>query len=80
MRRSQIPQESHDQFVMRALRVFPADEADKWSRLQRGLFNSLMGKLIFEHGYAGISEQMLEDVRRQMQDAVQRCDESRIQA
>ena len=76
---TRIPQESHDQFVMRALRVFPADEADNWSRLERGLFNSLMGKLIFTHGYGGITEQMLIEVRDQMQAAVRRWEESRGQ-
>jgi hypothetical protein len=73
-----IPQENHDQFVMRAMHVFPADEAENWSRLERGLFNSLMGKLIFQHGYAGITEPMLAEVRRQMQAAVRRYEESRV--
>lgn len=75
MSRSRIPHENHEQFVERALHVFPADEAEKWSRLQRGLFNSLMGKLIFEHGYCGITERMLIEVRDQMQAAVRRQDE-----
>jgi hypothetical protein len=79
MPHSRTPQESHDQFVTRALRVFPADEADKWSRLERGLFNSLMGKLIFQHGYGGISERMLIEVRDQMQAAVRRCEVSGTQ-
>jgi hypothetical protein len=79
MYRSHVPQENHDQFVMRAMRVFPADEAENWSRLERGLFNSLMGKLIFQYGYGGITEQMLADVRREMWDAVRRCDESRME-
>ena len=74
---SRAPQENHDQFVRRALRVFPADQADKWSRLERGLFNSLMGKLIFQHGYGGITEKMLIEVRDQMQAAVRRYEESR---
>jgi hypothetical protein len=79
MPHSRAPQESHDQFVMRAMAVFPAEEADNWSRLERGLFNSLMSKLIFQHGYGGITEQMLIEVRDQMRNVARRYQESRMQ-
>lgn len=79
MPHSRHRQENHDQFVTRALCVFPADEAERWSRLERGLFNSLMAKLIFQHGYGGITEQMLIEVRDQMQAAVRRCEEAHLQ-
>jgi hypothetical protein len=75
MPHKQATQESHDQFVERAMRIFPAEEADKWSRLERALFNSLMGKLIFAHGYGGITESMLIEVRQRMQAAVRHYEE-----
>ena len=64
--------ETHSQFVERASRIFQNGEVAKWSRLERAVFNHLMAQLIYRHGYAGISNQMLQDVRNEMSAALKR--------
>lgn len=58
--------ETHEQFVQRASRVFPEEEARTWSRIERAVFNHLLGRLIIQHGYDSISTQMLEESRDNM--------------
>lgn len=58
--------ETHEQFVQRASRVFPEEGVRAWSRIERAVFNHLLGHLIVQHGYDSISNQMLEESRDNM--------------
>lgn len=58
--------ETHEQFVQRASRVFSEEKARTWSRIERAVFNHLLGRLIIQHGYDSISTQMLEESRDDM--------------
>lgn len=58
--------ETHEQFVQRASRIFPEEGVRAWSRIERAVFNHLLGRLIIQHGYDSISNQMLEESRDNM--------------
>ena len=64
--------ENHDQFVQRASRIFLSDSVRSWSRIERAVFNHLMGRLIRCHSYGEISNAMLGACRDDMTDIVQR--------
>lgn len=64
--------ETHNQFVERASQIFPESQAAAWTRIERAVFNHLMAQLIYRYGYAGISDQMLQDVRTEMVGVVKR--------
>jgi len=65
--------ETHEQFIQRANRVFPADSVRVWSRVERAVFNHLMAQLIHRNTYASISNAMLEACRDDMTEIVSRC-------
>lgn len=65
--------ETHDQFVQRASSVFPVDGVRVWSRVERAVFNHLLGRLIHQYGYDSISRQMLEESRDNMEKLVRSC-------
>ena len=64
--------ETHEQFIQRANRVFPADYVRAWSRIERAVFNHLMAKLIHQNSYKSISHGMLEECRDDMTEIVRR--------
>lgn len=64
--------ENHEQFVQRASRVFPSDSVRSWTRIERAVFNHLMGQLIRHHSYGEISNAMLYACRDDMNDVVHR--------
>ena len=68
--------ETHEQFIQRANRVFPADCVRAWSRIERAVFNHLMAKLIHQNTYSAISDEMLEECRDDMTEIVSRCGEN----
>jgi len=65
--------ETHDQFIQRANRVFPAESVRAWSRVERAVFNHLMAKLIHRNTYSSISDAMLHECRDDMTEIVRRC-------
>jgi hypothetical protein len=65
--------ETHEQFIQRANRVFPADSVRAWSRVERAVFNHLMAKLIHRNTYGAISNAMLHECRDDMTEIVSRC-------
>jgi hypothetical protein len=65
--------ETHEEFLQRVSRVFPPDRAHAWSRLERGVFNSLMARLIHERGYGAISDEMLRSLSEHMERLVRQC-------
>lgn len=65
--------ETHEQFIQRANRVFPVDCAKTWSRIERAVFNQLLGKMIHQFGYGAITDTMLYQSRDDMARIVQRC-------
>lgn len=67
------PHETHEQFIQRASSVFPEDGVRTWSRIERAVFNHLLGRLIHQHSYDSISNQMLQESRDNMEKIVQRC-------
>ena len=67
------PTETHDQFLLRAARVFPLHQAQEWSRLERAVFNTLMARQVHSRGYAAISDEMLQSMRDNMQELVRIC-------
>lgn len=69
----QAKPETHDQFVLRASRFFPPEQAASWSRLQRAIFNGLLSELIYRHGYDAISDDMLLHARAEMEKLVRLC-------
>jgi hypothetical protein len=64
--------ENHDQFVQRAGGVFQSDSVRSWTRIERAVFNHLMGQLIRRHSYEEISNAMLYNCREDMNDIVHR--------
>lgn len=64
--------ETHEQFVQRASRVFPRKCVRSWSRVERGVFNHLMGQLIHKHSYSSITDEMLDQCQKDMAEIVQR--------
>ncbi len=68
--------EDHEQFVQRASRVFPSDSVRAWGRLERIVFNHLMGQLIRHRRYCEISNEMLYACRDDMNDVVHRLKSS----
>lgn len=64
--------ETHEQFVQRASRVFPKRCVRAWSRVERGVFNHLMGRLIHRYSYASITDAMLHQCRNDMDEIVRR--------
>ena len=65
--------ETHEQFIRRASGFFPEDRVRDWSRIERAVFNQLMGRLIHEHSYASITDAMLTRCRDDMHEIVRRC-------
>jgi hypothetical protein len=65
--------ETHEQFIQRAKRVFPADCVRAWSRIERVVFNHLMAKLIHRNSYSSISNVMLQECQEDMTEIVKRC-------
>lgn len=65
--------ETHEQFIQRASRVFPADSVRAWSRIERAVFNNLMARLIHRNSYSSISNEMLHECRDDMTEIVRRC-------
>ena len=63
--------EPHEQFIERASRVFPPETTATWSRLERAVFNSLMSELIYRHCYSAITDDMLHNIREDMEALVQ---------
>ncbi len=68
--------ETHEQFVQRVGQVFPAERARSWSRIERAVFNHLLGRLISRHSYETISDSMLDECREDMDDIVRRFNPS----
>ena len=66
----QVFHETHEQFIQRASRIFPENHVKSWSRIERAVFNHLLGRLISRHGYDSISDQMLEASREDMNKVV----------
>lgn len=64
--------ETYEQFVLRVNKVFPMENVTTWSRVERLVFNQLMSRLVFEHGYGSISNAMLNKCRDEMFQVVQR--------
>ncbi len=64
--------ETHETFIRRANRYFPKESVKSWSRVDRLIFNHLMGKLIHRYGYAAISDAMLKQCSVDMDEAVRR--------
>lgn len=64
--------ETHEQFIQRAGRVFPPDSVRAWSRVERAVFNHLMAKLIHHNTYGSISNEMLQECRDDMTEVVRR--------
>lgn len=64
--------ETHEQFLQRVSKVFPVASAGAWSRIERLVFNQLMSRLIFKHGYGSISNAMLNECRDEMRQVIQR--------
>lgn len=66
------PIETHEQFLLRAGRIFPVDSTLAWTRFERALFNQLMSRLIFRYDYASITDEMLRAVQAEMQEMARR--------
>jgi hypothetical protein len=62
----------YETFLRRANRYFPEESVRSWSRVDRLIFNHLMGKLIHCYGYAAISDAMLQQCSVDMNEAVRR--------
>lgn len=58
--------ETHEQFVQRASRIFPSDYVRSWSRVERAVFNYLLGPMIHQFSYSAITDAMLEQCRNDM--------------
>lgn len=63
-------QETHDEFVQRVSNVFSEDQVSTWSRIERGVFNHLMGQLIHKHSYGSISNEMLYQCHDKLLEAI----------
>lgn len=64
--------ETHEQFIQRAGRVFPADHVRSWSRIERLVFNHLLGSMIHKYNYSAITDAMLRQCRDNMAEIVLR--------
>ncbi len=64
--------ETHEQFIQRASRVFSTDDVSSWSRIERAVFNNLLGPLIHKFNYGAISDDMLFQCRNDMVEIVRR--------
>lgn len=69
--------ETHEQFMQRASRIFPADYVRSWSRVERGVFNYLLGPMVHKFSYGAITDAMLLQCRDQMTEIVERLTASR---
>ena len=69
------PSDVHEQFLERASRIFPVEASRSWSKLERAVFNVLIGDLIFNHGYKNISDEMLIEACQQMDKIVRMKDD-----
>jgi hypothetical protein len=56
----------HEEFLKRAARIFPVEASRGWSKLERAVFNVLIGDLIYHHGYKNISDDMLAKACEEM--------------
>ena len=56
-----------EEFMQRAVRIFDVESAQAWTRFERAVFNLLVGEMIYRHGYAGISDDMLQDAKQEME-------------
>ena len=50
--------ETHEQFIHRAGRVFSADHVRSWSRVERDVFNHLLGSIIHKFSYGAITDEI----------------------
>lgn len=60
-------QSSQEQFLQRAGRIFDVGQAARWTRLQKAVFNKLIGDLVYCHGYSRISDEMLKAAKANME-------------
>ncbi len=66
--------ENYDQFVQRASRVFQVSSVRSWSRIERAVFNHLIGRLVRHRSYWEISNAMLYACRDEMNEIVKRLE------
>lgn len=59
-----------DLFILRAYDVFPPEWLRSLSRIERAVFNVLIGRLIHKNGYAATTDQMLRELRADMEKIV----------
>lgn len=59
-----------DLFILRAYDVFPPEWLRSLSRIERSVFNVLIGRLIHRNGYAETTNQMLRELRADMEKIV----------
>ena len=59
-----------DLFILRAYDVFPPEWLRSLSRIERAVFNVLMGRLIHKNGYAATTDPMLSELRADMEKIV----------
>ena len=59
-----------DLFILRAYEVFPPEWLRSLSRIERAVFNVLIGRLIHKNGYAATTDQMLRELRADMEKIV----------
>jgi hypothetical protein len=71
-------EETRDQFIQRAGALFPPNRVRAWSRIEQAVFHHLLAKLIQQHSYALISNQMLQESRADMEEIVRRCKSKKI--
>lgn len=64
--------ETHEQFMQRASRIFPADDVRSWSRVERGVFNYLLAPIVHKCSYSSITDEMLLQCRDEMARIIQR--------
>lgn len=59
-----------DLFILRAYDVFTPEWLRSLSRIERAVFNVLLGRLIHKNGYAATTDQMLRELRADMEKIV----------
>ena len=64
--------ETYEQFIQRAGRVFSTDDVRCWSRIERAVFNHLLGPIIHKFNYGSITDEMLLQCRNDMVEIVRR--------
>ena len=64
--------ETHEQFIQRASHVFSTDDVTSWSRIERAVFNHLLGPIIHKFNYGSITDEMLLQCRNDMVEIVRR--------